>query len=175
MAGEWTQVKPLRNVGVRLLLRVANPKLLSRTVSSRFYACAFSDRPSISSPTNNHACIHNLRLSDGSFGCFRPSSESELRNVSGSLHRLGTRLKNLEIFLKRSTRFLHYWNEWKRPRNCDLISPQKPRLGRPLATGGKTWVPSDRRNRTGNRFRRSSGFLTAILPFSSPLLVFASS
>jgi len=68
MAGEWTQVKPLRNVGVRLLLRVANPKLLSRTVSSGFYACAFSDRPFISSPTDNHSYIHESRLSDGSFG-----------------------------------------------------------------------------------------------------------
>lgn len=129
-----------------------------------------SRRPRITTP----AFIRCDSVMDRSV-CFRPSSESELRNVSGSLHRLGTRFKNLEFFLKRSTRFLHYWNEWKRPRNCDLISPQKSRLGRPLATGGKTWVPSDRRNRTGNRFRRSSGFLTAILPFSSPLLVFASS
>jgi len=118
------------------------------------------------------AChLFRLRLGGGSFGLLPSSSESKLRSVSATP---GTgsapRLKNSSrFFLKRYARFLHYSNEWKRSQRCDPKIHKIP-TWKSLGNRGEDLGTSDRRNRMGKRFRRSSGFSNAIFPLSSSLL-----
>ena len=115
------------------------PKSAFESRVVKVYVCGCSDRSTISSLTDHRVCFHSrLRLSGGSFGLLPSSSESKLRSVSKDpLPALNPPQKLRRFFLKRSTRFLHYLNEWKRPRHCDRISPQNPDLEGPWQPGGR--------------------------------------
>jgi len=102
--------------------------------------------------------------------CFRPVVNQNCKAFhispgTGSAH--ASRIS--QNFLKRCARFLHYSNEWKRSQRCDPKIHKIP-TWKSLGNRGEDLGTSDRRNRMGKRFRRSSGFSNAIFPLSSSLL-----
>ncbi len=94
------------------------------------------------------------------FGClvipFRPKQDNR-KHLHRCRQELSTRCKKLFQFLKRNACVSHYSVEWKKSQRVTTAAQSRSRLGRPWHRGESSGS-SDRRNRTGKRLRRSSGF-----------------